>query len=54
MAHAGNDDKEFDDEASRDYSRRVLMQKWEKKKVFFCNGGGEISQIPSLLKNIQA
>ena len=63
MAQAGNDDKDGgngvfdggkqDHEARRDYSGSVL-RKWEQKEVFFCNGGGEISQIPSLLKNIKA
>ena len=59
---SGNDDKDGgngvfdggkqDHEARRDYSGSVL-RKWQKE-VFFCNGGGEISQIPSLLKNIKA
>ena len=63
MAQAGNNDEDGgngvfysgkqDHEARRDYSGSVL-RKWEQKEVFFCNGGGEISQIPSLLKNIQA
>ena len=62
MAQAGNNDKDGgnslfdggkqDHEARREYSGSVL-RKWKQKEVFFCNGGGEISQIPFLLKNIQ-
>ena len=36
---------------------KVYLRNWEQKEFFFCNegwGGGGISQIPSLLKNIQA